>query len=248
MGKAPLWSSVAKVSATPSDGARNRWRSPNAPETRCTNGFFSSRRQRKVDAGIRLGLAAVFRVERLSREAPRGLRKPHGARHGRGGGEYDVSPVQLDFSFNRHDKLQVLFRSWLCYRLQCAFCIRAGAEKYLLLPSAGFGTMRGEPIKGLFSTREALPMRCGGFNGNVEAPCIVGTIYALRHEFGKTVLVFNPHTAVSEHLRRAATYYAHIPRDLPAKCQLPDIIPVGTHGRTIHRPEAWAAPASAQKA
>ena len=67
-----------------------------------------------------------------------------------------------------------------------------------------------------------------------------GTVSALRHELGKSVLVFNPHVAVSEHLKRAATYYAHIPRDLPAKCQLPDIIPIGTHGRTIHRPAAWA--------
>ena len=72
-----------------------------------------------------------------------------------------------------------------------------------------------------------------------------GTVYALRHEFGKSVLVFNPHVAVSEHLKRAATYYAHIPRALPAKCQLPDVIPIGTHGRTIHRPAAWAAPATA---
>ena len=72
-----------------------------------------------------------------------------------------------------------------------------------------------------------------------------GTVYALRHEFGKSVLVVNPHVAVSEHLKRAATYYAHIPRDLPAKCQLPDVIPIGTHGRTIHRPAAWAAPATA---
>ena len=38
-----------------------------------------------------------------------------------------------------------------------------------------------------------------------------GTVYALRHEFGKKVLVFNPHVAVSEHLKRAATFYAHIP-------------------------------------
>ena len=73
-----------------------------------------------------------------------------------------------------------------------------------------------------------------------------GTVYALRHEFGKSVLVFNPHVAVSEHLKRAATYYAHIPRDLPAKCQLPDVIPIGTHGRTIHRPAAWSVPSSAQ--
>lgn len=73
-----------------------------------------------------------------------------------------------------------------------------------------------------------------------------GTVYALRHEFGKSVLVFNPHVAVSEHLKRVATYYAHIPRDLPAKCQLPDIIPIGTHGRTIHRPAAWTVSPSAQ--
>ena len=72
-----------------------------------------------------------------------------------------------------------------------------------------------------------------------------GTVYALRHEFGKSVLVFNPHVAVSEHLTRAANYFKHIPRDLPAKCQLPDIIPIGTHGRTIHRPTAWATPSSA---
>ena len=45
-----------------------------------------------------------------------------------------------------------------------------------------------------------------------------------------------PHIGVSE---RVATYYAHIPRDLPAKCQLTGIIPIGTHGRTLHRPAAW---------
>ncbi len=65
-----------------------------------------------------------------------------------------------------------------------------------------------------------------------------GTIYALRHDFGKTVLVFNPHASVSERLKRAATYYAHIPRDLPIRCQLPDEIAL-PNGRTIHRPPAW---------
>ena len=29
------------------------------------------------------------------------------------------------------------------------------------------------PIKGLYSTREALPMRRGGFDRKVEAPCIL---------------------------------------------------------------------------
>ena len=67
-----------------------------------------------------------------------------------------------------------------------------------------------------------------------------GTICALRREFKKPVLVFNPHVAVSEHLKRVATYYAHIPRDLPARCQLPDVIPYGKHGdRFIRRPDAW---------
>ena len=81
-----------------------------------------------------------------------------------------------------------------------------------------------------------------------EADCFVlvtgdadqaGTVYALRHEFKKTVLVFNPHPSISEHLNKVATYYAHIPRDLPARCQLPDIVPL-PNGRTIHRPPAWA--------
>ena len=63
----------------------------------------------------------------------------------------------------------------------------------------------------------------------------------LRREFGKSVLVFNPHVAVSEHLKRAATYYAHIPRDLPARCQLPETIPYGKRkDRFIHCPPAWA--------
>ena len=38
----------------------------------------------------------------------------------------------------------------------------------------------------------------------------------------------------------AASYYQNIPRDLPAKCQLPDVIPYGRRGdRFIHRPPAW---------
>ena len=41
-------------------------------------------------------------------------------------------------------------------------------------------------------------------------------------------------------LRNHAAKCIDIPRDLPLRCQLPDIIPVGTHGNTIHRPPAWA--------
>ena len=66
----------------------------------------------------------------------------------------------------------------------------------------------------------------------------------IRKKFGKQVLVFDPHQRFSD-ICYHASYYAHIPRDLPAKCQLPEVIPVGTHGRTIHRPAAWAAPATA---
>ena len=68
----------------------------------------------------------------------------------------------------------------------------------------------------------------------------VGAIEAIRYQFKKQAVVFNPHAGDSIHLRRAATYYQNIPRDLPAKCQLPESIPVGTHGNHIHRPPAWA--------
>ena len=68
----------------------------------------------------------------------------------------------------------------------------------------------------------------------------VAAVDAVRKTFHKTILVFNPSNTYSAQLDMAASYYKHIPRDLPAKCQLPDIIPIGTHGRTLHRPAAWA--------
>ena len=69
----------------------------------------------------------------------------------------------------------------------------------------------------------------------------VGAIEAVRYKFGKQVIVFNPHASESVHLKRAATYYRNIPRDLPARCQLPDTIPYGKRkDRFIHRPPAWA--------
>ena len=38
----------------------------------------------------------------------------------------------------------------------------------------------------------------------------------------------------------AAIERQNIPRDLPARCQLPDVIPYGKHGdRFIRRPNAW---------
>ena len=66
----------------------------------------------------------------------------------------------------------------------------------------------------------------------------VGTIEAARWRFSKTVVVFNPQKSVSDHLKRAASYYKNIPRDLPARCQLPDVVPL-PNGHTVHRPPAW---------
>ena len=68
----------------------------------------------------------------------------------------------------------------------------------------------------------------------------VGTIEAARWRFGKTVLVFNPQPRVSDHLKKSASYYKNIPRDLPAQCQLPEAIPHGKRGdRVIRCPAAW---------
>ena len=66
-----------------------------------------------------------------------------------------------------------------------------------------------------------------------------GTIDKIRRQFNKPVIVFDPHEKESQHLKKAATFYKNIPRDLPAKCQLPDAIPVGTLGNFICRPAAW---------
>ena len=67
----------------------------------------------------------------------------------------------------------------------------------------------------------------------------VGAIEALRYDYGKKVLVFNPHQSFSEHLKRAASYYKNIPRDLPSRHQMPDSIPIGTKGNLIRRPKEW---------
>ena len=66
-----------------------------------------------------------------------------------------------------------------------------------------------------------------------------GAVEAVRYNYGKTVIVFNPHIGTSMHLKKAASYYKNIPRDLPSMCQLPNKIPVGTHGNFIQRPKAW---------
>ena len=68
----------------------------------------------------------------------------------------------------------------------------------------------------------------------------VAAVEASRKVFGKTVLVFDPGETPVIQLAAAASYYRPIPRDLPARCQLPDEVPVGSHGRVIRRPAEWA--------
>ena len=60
----------------------------------------------------------------------------------------------------------------------------------------------------------------------------------IRHEAKLRTLVFNPHDEACEELRRFTSYYRNIPRDLPAKCQLPYEVTLA-NGRTIHCPAAW---------
>jgi len=67
----------------------------------------------------------------------------------------------------------------------------------------------------------------------------IGTVETVRGKFGKRVCVFNPHESFSVNLKNAASYYQNISRDLPARCQLPEEIPVGTHGNVLRRPAAW---------
>ena len=68
---------------------------------------------------------------------------------------------------------------------------------------------------------------------------LIAPLYYLKKRCGKKVLVFNPHERPSEELRADASYYKHIPRDLPVRCQLPYEIEVGTHGRVIRCPAVW---------
>ena len=63
----------------------------------------------------------------------------------------------------------------------------------------------------------------------------IGPVNIVRKDYGKNVIVLNPHTRRSD-LKQYASYYKDIPRDLPSQCQLPDEIPIGTHGNVIRRP------------
>lgn len=68
---------------------------------------------------------------------------------------------------------------------------------------------------------------------------LAGPVAAIRYRVKRPVAVYNPHEGACDELKRYASLYKNIPRDLPARCQLPDMIPVGTHGNFIRRPAAW---------
>jgi len=92
----------------------------------------------------------------------------------------------------------------------------------------------------------AISVLMDAFNDNAESFFLftgdsdqLGTVETVRKRLCKRVCVFNPHAGISIALKTASSYYQNIPRDLPGKCQLPDAIPVGTHGNFIRRPDAW---------
>ena len=66
----------------------------------------------------------------------------------------------------------------------------------------------------------------------------IAPVDIVRFELKKNVLVFNPRIDRPSDLMYHATYYKSIPRDLPAKCQLPETVTLA-NGSTIHRPPAW---------
>ena len=68
---------------------------------------------------------------------------------------------------------------------------------------------------------------------------LAGPVSAIRYRLKKPVAVYNPHIGTCDELKRYASLYRNIPRGLPAKCQLPDVV-ITPDGRTIHRPAAWA--------
>ena len=67
----------------------------------------------------------------------------------------------------------------------------------------------------------------------------IAPVDIVRFELKKPILVFNPRIDRPSDLRYHASYYSHIPHDLPARCQLPEVVTL-PNGRSIHRPPAWA--------
>ena len=68
---------------------------------------------------------------------------------------------------------------------------------------------------------------------------LIAPIDYIRRVGGRNVVVFNPHSSISGDLKRHATFYKNIPRDLPASCRLPNEIVYGSHNRVIRCPDAW---------
>ena len=93
----------------------------------------------------------------------------------------------------------------------------------------------------------AVEMVSDAYEDNADAFVLVSgdadhsaALSVARHLHRRTTVVYNPHEGECAELRRFSTFYKNIPRDLPAKCQLPDTIPYGKRGdRFIHRPAAW---------
>ena len=65
---------------------------------------------------------------------------------------------------------------------------------------------------------------------------LVAPIDYIRKVGRRNVVVFNPHSTISGDLKRHATFYRNIPRDLPASCRLPDEITYGSHNRIVRCP------------
>jgi len=66
----------------------------------------------------------------------------------------------------------------------------------------------------------------------------VATVLAVRKDFNKQVLVFDPHDKLCDDLKRSATYYKSVPRELAAQCHLPKSF-VDENGHTHVCPAAW---------
>lgn len=67
---------------------------------------------------------------------------------------------------------------------------------------------------------------------------LAAPVQAIRYRLKKPIAVFNPHEATCLELKRFASFYKNIAKDLPAQCQLPYSITL-PNGTTIHAPTGW---------
>jgi len=66
----------------------------------------------------------------------------------------------------------------------------------------------------------------------------VATVRAVRKDFSRQVLVFDPHDKLCDDLKKSATYYKSVPRELASQCHLPQSF-VDDNGQTHVCPVAW---------